>query len=147
MKSCSIEGCRRPVRSRKLCNVHYRRLLRHGDPEAGRTPKGEPSEFIARATWHDSDDCLLWPYKQNGHGYGSVWVDGHARQAHRVVLELTEGSPEDPLMEAAHQPVVCHNRLCVNPRHLRWATKSENQLDRRLDGTNIKPQPAKASTS
>lgn len=35
----------------------------------------------------------------------------------------------------AHLPVVCHNKACVNPIHLREATRSENTLDKHLDGT------------
>ena len=23
----------------------------------------------------------------------------------------------------------CHNRLCINPEHLRWGTRSENTID------------------
>ena len=32
-RTCSIDGCEKPVRCRSLCSVHYRRMLRHGDPE------------------------------------------------------------------------------------------------------------------
>lgn len=35
---CSIEGCDRPVKVKRdgLCNRHYYRLRRHGDPQGGR---------------------------------------------------------------------------------------------------------------
>lgn len=29
---CSIDGCDKPVKARRLCTTHYARLLRHGDP-------------------------------------------------------------------------------------------------------------------
>ena len=29
---CALKGCDRPVRGRGLCNTHYLRLVRHGDP-------------------------------------------------------------------------------------------------------------------
>ena len=32
LKVCSIEGCDKPIYARDLCNMHYQRLRRHGDP-------------------------------------------------------------------------------------------------------------------
>jgi 5-methylcytosine-specific restriction endonuclease McrA len=60
-KACSIEGCGKPIKARGLCNAHWIRLRRHGDPlgtwgwhESGRLKKciacGESkplSEFYA----------------------------------------------------------------------------------------------------
>lgn len=40
--------------------------------------------------------------------------------------------------EGCELPVICHNRGCVNPRHLRWGTRQDNIADRILDGTNRK---------
>ena len=31
-RGCSVEGCNSPVKSRGLCNAHYQRLRRYGDP-------------------------------------------------------------------------------------------------------------------
>lgn len=41
-----------------------------------------------------------------------------------------------PGMDVAHQPLLCHTRNCVNPLHLREATRSENCLDKQIDGTH-----------
>lgn len=35
-KFCSVEGCKNPVKSRGLCNKHYKRYLKHGDPLLGK---------------------------------------------------------------------------------------------------------------
>ena len=32
--ACSVEGCNKPARTRGFCNLHYRRVLRTGDPGA-----------------------------------------------------------------------------------------------------------------
>jgi len=38
---CSIEDCGRRVYSRDLCEIHYRRLLRNGDPDVVKTKPGQ----------------------------------------------------------------------------------------------------------
>lgn len=49
-KKCSIENCNKPSRSRKLCSMHYARLLRTG-------VVGEP-EMQRRISW-DGEKCSL----------------------------------------------------------------------------------------
>lgn len=133
--TCTVDGCANTVLARGWCRRHYARWRRHGDPEAGRTPEGALPEFVRAAAASTGNECLIWPYSTNDKGYGMVRWDGRVQPAHRVVLELVEGSPPEPGMDAAHAPLVCHNPLCVLPLHLRWATKAENQADRALDGT------------
>lgn len=36
MKTCKIEGCSEPTRTRHMCNAHYSRWRRNGDPGAGK---------------------------------------------------------------------------------------------------------------
>jgi hypothetical protein len=47
--------------------------------------------------------------------------------AHRVAFELA-GNKLIPGMQIDH---MCHNKLCVNPAHLRQVTQSQNQQHRR----------------
>lgn len=81
----------------------------------------------------DTDECVLWPYGKNTYGYGRLGTPMRGtRGAHRVACMLVHGDPPTGY-DAAHS---CRSRECVNPRHLRWATRKENMGDKRRDGTD-----------
>lgn len=135
-RTCSIDGCTKRTKALGLCAPHYGRLRRHGDPLGGRTEPGAPLAFLRAASIGSTDECILWPFGTAGGGYGVLWVDGRNTYAHRHVLDLAGVAPADPSMEVAHAPGICHNPACVNPRHLRWATRVENHADKLIDGTH-----------
>lgn len=96
-------------------------------------PKGEaPRWLAAQVTGWVSDECLYWPFGKCN-GYGTVYFDGKVHYAHRWMCQQVHG-PAPAGHEAAHS---CGNghKGCVNPRHVSWKTKSDNQLDRALHGT------------
>jgi len=121
-KTCTNEMCIHIATSNGLCVKHS---PTHNDHDL----------FVALALSHDSDECLQWPYGSNPQGYGATALNGKNMSAsRRVCIEFYGVSPE-PKMDAAHS---CHNPQCVNPRHLRWATRRDNIADRVADGTNGK---------
>ena len=133
---CTVGGCDRPMTTRGMCNSHAARATRHGDPLAGRTTtKGDGARWIAEHMGHGGDECLVWPYGKTGSGYGASWKDGKVVLAHRMMCEAVHGAPPTPDHQAAHSCGKGHEG-CVNPRHLRWATRRENHADALLHGTH-----------
>lgn len=85
---------------------------------------GEGIGWLRAHADHHGNDCLEWP-KGRSRGYGQVCT-GHCKveKAHRVMCEIVHGAPPAPGLEAAHS---CHNKGCVNPDHLSWETRPDNQ--------------------
>jgi hypothetical protein len=126
--NCSVLRCEAVAWRRGLCCAHYTRQRKHGDPLAGGTPKGELLHWLKRHANYPADECLTWPFGDRGNGYGSVKFRGKHTSASRVMCLLAHGEPTAPDADAAHS---CGNGHlgCVNPRHLRWATRLENVRD------------------
>jgi len=134
---CKIRHCGNSVRAKQMCSKHYQKWRKYGDPEHFiQISSSDKLDFINEAINSQTDECIIWPYSLACKGYGEIQIDGIRWLAHAYVLTKSVG-PRPQKHDAAHAPVICHNRACVNPRHLRWATRSENQKDRVLDGTDL----------
>lgn len=85
--------------------------------------------ICAQATAWVSDECLPWPFSRDDKGYGTFGYLGRPYKAHRYMCQLVHGPAPSPKHVASHS---CGNghQGCANPRHLRWATQSENQIER-----------------
>lgn len=129
-KTCSIVSCTNKVYAKNLCNKHYIRNKKYGDPlclKVKEYNRLEASQYIENLSINE-DNCIDWPfYLHKNYSY----VGGKA--AYVLVCKLYNGDAPSEDHEVAH---TCGNSKCVNPKHLRWATKSENQMDRVLHGTS-----------
>lgn len=139
---CRVDGCDSPVIAVELCNNHYRRFKRYGDPTAGRaTPGSRTTEarFWGKVDKNGPGGCWLWTDVPNGAGYGTFRVGSKIVMAHRYVLTLAGQSPADS-MTVDH---LCRVRLCVNPAHLEEVTNAENlRRARRVERGRSAPQVA-----
>lgn len=130
---CSIEGCNRPVyvKLRGWCSPHYQKWRTTGDPLAGsRKYFSSEESFKARIKW--VGECLIYQGYKCRQGYGRISVNGESMTAHRYAWEREKG----PIPEGLEIDHICHNESCVNVRHLRLATRSQNQAN--LSGRKIR---------
>lgn len=132
---CSIDGCGKKVKAFGLCENHRYRLKKHGSPFGGRTENGAPLAFLINAvSFDDEDACLLWPFSRNNMGYGQVTIEGQKWVASRYLATKKRGQPPTPKHEAAHTCGKGHEG-CVNPNHIVWKTRLENDRDKLVHGT------------
>jgi hypothetical protein len=126
---CLLDGCDNPVKARGMCNTHYTRWRKHGDPSKV-WRRGQRMTLTDRF-WSKVDrsgSCWLWVGKQNNRGYGIFHADGRSLLAHRVAYELEVGPIPDGLTLDHVRSKGCRNRHCVNPDHLEPVTQRENVL-------------------
>lgn len=102
--------------------------------KTGRLPNGTAQAWIEAHIEHQGNDCLIWPFSCATPGYGQFMPRGSGRivMAHRYICEAAHGPAPSDTHQAAHS---CGNRRCVNPTHLSWKTRAENQKERDLHGT------------
>lgn len=114
--SCSVEGCDAVERTRGWCVTHYDRWVRNGTTDLFEL--SEEDRFWAKVD--KSGDCWEWQGGRFETGYGSFIFADKQGLAHRYSFNLHNGYFPP---EVDHR---CHNRGCVNPSHLRPATKKLN---------------------
>lgn len=126
-KLCVIPSCDGGGHlKRGMCNKHYLRWRKYGDPHTVKQQQySNPEEaFAARTEWQG--DCLIWTGANDGNGYGVLRVNGERTRAHRFAWERAYGSiPEGMFVDHT-----CHKKPCVNVEHLRLATRPENGSNR-----------------
>lgn len=71
-------------------------------------------------------DCLIWRKSCRANGYGQVKTGGRNRTTHTVAYELAVG-PIPAGEEVDHR---CRRRACIEPAHLRLATRKQNAENR-----------------
>jgi hypothetical protein len=86
--------------------------------------------WILAHAGYDGEECLIWPFAVLANGYPRIGK----KLATRVMCELINGAGRGTKYEAAH---LCGNGHlgCINPKHLAWKTRKENEADKKPHGT------------
>lgn len=130
---CTVEGCERKHKAHGYCEMHWRRVKKHGSPDAPDSPTAIRNRFWQKVD--QTPSCWFWTGCLDRKGYGWFGLKGRVQRTHRVSYELANG----PIPKGMQVDHTCYNRNCVNPDHLRLVTHKQNQENRqgaRVDCTS-----------
>lgn len=130
-RTCSVEGCGKPVNANGYCHRHDSNMRHTGNP----IPKKEwPLEARLRDVgWTvTASGCWEWNGKRRGRTPETAYGIFNAKllgyqdaRAHRAMYECFVGAIPDG-MQIRHK---CDNPPCVNPEHLIPGTAADNSRD------------------
>lgn len=123
--ACAFEGCAKKHLAGGFCAGH-RRQFQSGKPLRDLRESGLSVEDRFRTYVDTSGDCHEWMGARFEKGYGNFNLPAGAISAHRFAFEMANGQIPKGL-EVDH---ICLNRACVNPDHLRLATRKQNMENR-----------------
>lgn len=130
MKICNVSDCIESAICRGMCNRHYIRWRKYGDPntEIKKEYKhlSTHERFLAQVVVSDNG---YWTW--NGclnRGYGRILVNGKRTGAHQYVYEYYVG----PIPEGYEVDHCCRIASCVDIRCLDAVTHDENMRRRAL---------------
>ena len=123
-RTCSFEGCDKPHEARGYCNGHYKQKTLGKPLTAFRHDPPLCYSIEQRMDFYTdkSGACWLWTGTRINAGYGLLCMNSKKSLAHRVSFELAYG----PIPTGVFIDHMCHTKSCVNPQHLRLATKKQN---------------------
>ena len=112
MKVCAVQRCTRPARARGLCEAHYSRLRRHGDPLGGKAPR--PSRSVDKIlattgiTYRQLDYWVRIGYlrpdnPEPGSGISRDWSDHELAVARTMGILIRAGLAVDRAATVARE--------------------------------------------
>ena len=119
-KTCTVNGCTKPVKSIGYCSAHYRKHLRWGDPLGVRRARTFAESFELYVV--KGEECWEWKGPKYSNGYTRISSGRNQMLGHRWAYEyFREQIPKGLVIDH-----LCRNRGCVNPSHMEAVTNEEN---------------------
>lgn len=140
--TCLFVGCERPMKARGLCRGHWTQW-RRGTDLRPLVPRGSRTAHFEMLAALETDECVVWPYGSSN-GYAIIRGKDRTVRAMTVILERHVGPKPTAKHEACHKPGVGCQKRCINYRHLRWGTRSDNMRDREIDKQHLRLPPSAA---
>lgn len=88
------------------------------------TARTAQERFLERTMIDPATGCVLWTGARNPGGYGTFYMGGKTRLAHRLAYEMFVG----PIPEGLQLDHLCRTRHCVSPACLEPVTSRENTM-------------------
>jgi hypothetical protein len=96
MATCKLDSCERIAQKAGFCEIHYRRFLKYGNPEAGRMikgMKGKPCTIDDCTNGIDTDGlCKAHYYRRQR--YGDPTAGAPVLQKERICIQCGNHEPE-----------------------------------------------------
>lgn len=111
-------------KTRKWYNSHLK-MMNHVDNSPNTSVYTQLVHYVDTQA-ADDGACFDLKCSKDRDGYAVVRRNGRTHRAHRLSCQYVYGPAPTGKPMVLHS---CHNRWCVNPRHLRWGSHQENMDD------------------
>lgn len=122
-KTCTFEGCIKAHKGHGWCTGHIKQW-RAGKTMTPLRATGRGKSLEDYFWWRavQGEGCWNWTGELNNKGYTVMYSSGKRCLGHRYSYELHHR----PLLPGEVVDHTCRTRHCVNPKHLRAVSQSQN---------------------
>lgn len=134
-KTCVVTDCMQDARSNDLCNKHYLKLKKYGDPNTRHYPMVDTIKHPLYYTWRSMRSRCNWTNSPRYKDYGGRGIQVCDRwQGLEGFMNFVEDMGDKP--SSKHSVDRIDNDGNYEPSNCRWATREEQQMNKRVAKDN-----------
>lgn len=124
---CKFKKCERPSRARGFCTLHYRRIIKFGDPSITSLTQHHDCDSPEYNSWEGMHSRCNDKKKWNYHRYGGrgITVCKRWNSYKNFIADMGRRPSKNHTLDREN------NSLGYYPSNCRWATKIEQQNNMR----------------